>query len=62
MTRLRDKTAIVTGGASGIGREICKVFAHEGAKVAVADIDDEGSKETAELIKSCGGWAIAIKF
>jgi NAD(P)-dependent dehydrogenase (short-subunit alcohol dehydrogenase family) len=37
--RLVDKVAVVTGGASGIGRAMCERFAAEGAKVAVADLD-----------------------
>ena len=46
MNRLASKKAIVTGGASGIGRSICKIFASEGASVVVADIDEAGSEET----------------
>lgn len=50
--RLNGKSAIVTGGGSGIGRAICIAFAHEGAKVIVADIDLEGAKHTVGLIKT----------
>ena len=39
MMKLQDKIAVVTGGGSGIGTEICRVFAAEGAKVAVTDVD-----------------------
>ena len=61
MTRLKNKVAIVTGSAQGIGRAIVTRLASEGAKVAVADIDLEGAKRTAEEIKSAGGSAIAVK-
>jgi NAD(P)-dependent dehydrogenase (short-subunit alcohol dehydrogenase family) len=44
--RLEDQVAIVTGGASGQGRAISKLFAKEGARVTVADIDEEGIQET----------------
>jgi glucose 1-dehydrogenase len=47
--RLKDKVAIVTGAASGIGRGIVLEFIKEGAKVCVADINLEGAKETAKL-------------
>jgi hypothetical protein len=42
---LRDKNAVVTGGASGIGRALCRRFAAEGARVTVADRDGEGTKD-----------------
>ena len=37
--RLKDKTAIITGAASGIGKEIAIIFAREGAKIAIADMN-----------------------
>lgn len=55
------KVAFVTGAASGIGRATAVVFANEGARVAVADISDEGSRETARLIEEEGGQALAVK-
>jgi NAD(P)-dependent dehydrogenase (short-subunit alcohol dehydrogenase family) len=47
---LKDKVAVVTGGATGIGRALCRRFALEGAQVVVADIDEQGANEVAESI------------
>ena len=44
--RLTDKVAIITGGASGIGQATALLFAKEGAKIVVADLNDTGSFET----------------
>ncbi len=52
--RLADKTAIVTGGASGVGKATCRLFAEEGAKVIVADVQFEKALAFAE---ECGGEA-----
>ncbi len=59
--RLKDKVAIVTGGASGIGRSCCILFAREGARVVVADIDVGGGQETVKRIKEYGGEAIFVE-
>lgn len=52
---------MVTGGSSGIGRACALAFAREGARVAIADIADEGGQETVEMIKKAGGDAIFVK-
>ena len=48
--RLKDKVAIVTGAASGIGRSTAQVFAREGCKVALVDVNEAGLKETLKSI------------
>jgi len=49
--RLTDKIALITGGGSGIGRQSALLFAKEGAKVAVVDLDEKSGRETASMIK-----------
>jgi NAD(P)-dependent dehydrogenase (short-subunit alcohol dehydrogenase family) len=56
--KLDGKVAIVTGGASGIGRASAIAFAREGAKVVIADVDQHRGKETAEAIQADGGEAL----
>lgn len=60
MGRLVGKVAVVTGGAKGIGRAVCLLFAREGAKVAVTDLDSDGAAEVARDIASSGGEASAF--
>ena len=55
--RLEGKATIITGGASGIGRAICEVFAEEGARLTIADIDVEGGEQTLENVRAAGGEA-----
>jgi NAD(P)-dependent dehydrogenase (short-subunit alcohol dehydrogenase family) len=56
--RLKDKTTLITGGSSGIGRETALLFAKEGAKVVVVDVNDEAGNETVALIQAAGGTAV----
>ena len=56
---LIGKTAIVTGGASGIGKAISKIFAEQGAKVHILDINKEGATQTANEIRQANQKAIA---
>ncbi|NKE04259.1 SDR family NAD(P)-dependent oxidoreductase [Mesobacillus selenatarsenatis] len=56
--RLGNKTAIITGGASGIGRAAALRFAREGAQIVIGDINVDGGRATAELIEKHGGRAI----
>jgi len=58
---LKDKVAIVTGGASGMGKDISILYAREGAKVLVADINLDGAKETVAKIEKDGGVGLALK-
>ena len=58
--RLKDKTAIVTGAASGIGKEIAMTFAREGAIVAIADLKEDAAKATAKEIEEAGGQALGV--
>jgi len=61
IARLEGKVAIVTGAAQGIGRAIAMRLAVEGAKVAIADINEDVATQTAAEIKAAGGNACAVK-
>lgn len=58
--RLKDKVALITGAGSGIGRSSALLFAREGAKIVVGDINEAGSAETVRQIEAQGGSALAI--
>jgi 3-hydroxybutyrate dehydrogenase len=58
--KLHDKVAIVTGAASGIGKEIALRYAREGAKVAIADLNMQSAQAVADEITRGGGKAIAV--
>jgi 3(or 17)beta-hydroxysteroid dehydrogenase len=59
--RLEGKVAIVTGSSGGIGEATAKLFAQEGTKVIVADINEEGGKRVEEEIRQSGGEAVFIR-
>jgi NAD(P)-dependent dehydrogenase (short-subunit alcohol dehydrogenase family) len=57
---LRNKVALVTGGASGIGRAVALVWAREGARVVVSDTSASGGAQTVDLVQEQGGEAIFV--
>ena len=58
--KLNDKVAIVTGAASGLGKEIALTYAREGAKVAIADMNKDAADATANEIRAGGGQAMGV--
>jgi len=58
--KLKDRVCIVTGAASGIGREIALTFAREGGRIAIADLDKEAAQATAGQITASGGQAMGV--
>lgn len=61
MLRLEGKVAVITGAGTGIGRATAKLFAREGAKVVVAELNAEAGEQTAQVIVQSGGEAIAVR-
>ena len=57
---LKNKTAIVTGAASGIGKEIARHFAQQGANVAIADLNLDAARATAEELDPGGAATLAV--
>ncbi len=58
--RLKDKVAVITGAASGIGRESALLFSREGAAIVVADVTDAAGQETVAMIEKQGGRAVFV--
>ncbi|HEX2737603.1 MAG TPA: SDR family NAD(P)-dependent oxidoreductase, partial [Acidimicrobiia bacterium] len=59
--RLLDgKVALITGAASGQGRAASTLFAEHGARIVIADLNDDGAAETVGLVEEVGGKAIAV--
>lgn len=61
MDRLKEKVAVITGAGSGIGQYTAVLFAQEGAKVVVADVNEEGGRETVRQVEAAGGEALFVK-
>src|SRR5947209_8582068 len=61
MGKLEGKVAIITGAGSGMGRASALLFAQEGAKVVVADVDEAGGKDTVAQIEQAGGTALFVR-
>jgi meso-butanediol dehydrogenase/(S,S)-butanediol dehydrogenase/diacetyl reductase len=59
--RLKDKVTIVTGGGAGIGRAVSELFAREGARVVVAEIDPSRGEEVVGMIRRSGGEATFVR-
>ena len=58
--RLEDKVAVITGAASGIGKEIASAFAREGAKIVIADLNQKAADTTAAELDPAGRRALGV--
>jgi NAD(P)-dependent dehydrogenase (short-subunit alcohol dehydrogenase family) len=58
--RLKGKVALITGAGMGIGREAAELFAQEGARIVVGDIDEGAARETVRRVEAVGGEALAV--
>ena len=58
--KLKDKVCVVTGAASGIGKEIALIYAREGGKIVIADLNLEAAEATANELKAAGNQAMAV--
>ena len=58
--KMKDKVAIVTGSAAGIGKEIAITYAREGAKVVIADMNKDAAEATAKALRDSGGQAMSV--
>lgn len=58
--KLKDKVCVVTGAASGIGKEIALIYAREGGKIVIADLNLEAAQATADELKAAGNQAMAV--
>jgi NAD(P)-dependent dehydrogenase (short-subunit alcohol dehydrogenase family) len=58
--RLKGKVALITGAGAGMGREAAVLFAEEGARVVVADIDEAAARQTVARVEKAGGQALAV--
>ncbi len=59
--RLQDKVALITGAGSGIGRETALLFAQEGAKIVVVDVNDDAGQKTVQMVQQIGGQATYVR-
>jgi NAD(P)-dependent dehydrogenase (short-subunit alcohol dehydrogenase family) len=60
LARLANKVAFVTGGGKGIGQAVAMLFAEEGARVVVADVDEEAARDTVARVEDAGGQGLAV--